>query len=396
MSSHDEFFNTKQAEAVFKHGILKRYPVVFASKTGSAVDGGRVVFLDGYAGRGEYRDGSPGSPLLLSQAAEFLQGSRDVLGFFVEQDDDSFANLERVLRDKGGPANFEVRHGSVDDHLSELLTLSGGASLFAFLDPFGPALDFNIIKSSLLGRPKWPPTEVLLHFSVLSVARMGRAVHAARQSNGALSADDGKTAARLDRFLDGGWWKDYFARVHDDGDEQKATDVAMRVCAEYQQRLTAGTRYQAISMPVRPRPDLAPKYVLMLLTADSEGAWCFADALGRAGRDWTAAWFTERMKREGPAGQGSLFGETPVFDHNQYEVDNRDVWTRTIAANIEALLAHGDPFKLSDRVPEVYGTVLGQAWERHVKAAVKLLHSSRKIDHDGKGKYFFRDLLHRG
>jgi three-Cys-motif partner protein len=343
VSSHDEFFNSKQAEAVFKHGILKRYPVVFASKTGV---GNPVVFLDGYAGRGEYKDGSPGSPLLLSRAAEFLHGRRDVVGYFVEQDDENFANLERVLRDKGGPTKFEVRHGSVDQHLPELLRLSDGASLFAFLDPFGPALDFNLIKEKLLARSKWPPTEVLLHFSVLSVARMGRAVHAARQAHSTLSDDDGKTAARLDRFLDGSWWKDYFAQVHDEADEKKATDVAMQVFTEYQSRL------------------------------------------------WTAAWFTERLNKEGPSGQGSLFGELPGFDDNQYERDNRDAWTKAIAANIDALLTRIGPSKLADRVPEVYGTVLGQAWERHARAAIKLLHSSLKVDHDGRGD-FWKDTLRR-
>ncbi len=395
MSSHDEFFNTKQAEAVFKHGILKRYPVVFASKTGSAVDGGRVVFMDGYAGRGEYNDGEPGSPLLLSRAAEFLGTQRDVLGYFVEQDDENFANLQRVLRNKGGPMKPEVRHGSVDEHLPELLTLASGASLFAFLDPFGPALDFHLIKRDLLGRAKWPPTEVLLHFSVLSVARMGRAVHASRTARESLSDDDGKTAARLDRFLDGSWWKDYFAQVDDDGDEQKATDVAMRVCAEYQKRLTTGTRYQAISMPVRPRPDLAPKYVLMLLTASSEGAWCFADSLGRAGRDWTAAWFTQRLLKEGPRGQASLFGEIPTFDENRYEQENRQAWVNAIAANIDDLLTRYGPIKLADHVPDVYGKTLGQAWDRHVKAAVNLLHANHKVHQDTRGRKYWKEALQR-
>jgi hypothetical protein len=67
MSSNDEFFRERRAAAVFKHGILKRYPVVFASKTGQWSKGHRVVFLDGYAGRGRYDKGEPGSPMLLAQ-----------------------------------------------------------------------------------------------------------------------------------------------------------------------------------------------------------------------------------------------------------------------------------------------------------------------------------------
>ncbi|MFD0817657.1 three-Cys-motif partner protein TcmP [Micromonospora zhanjiangensis] len=116
-----------------------------------------VVFLDGYAGRGEYEDGEPGSPLLLTRCAEFVSGFRDVRGFFVEQDDDNFANLRQVLHAKGGTVRRELRHGTLDEHLPELLVLAKDASLFAFLDPFGPALAFDTIRHHLLGRPGHPP-----------------------------------------------------------------------------------------------------------------------------------------------------------------------------------------------------------------------------------------------
>ena len=109
MSANDEFFRSLEAAAVLKHGILKRYPVVFPPKTGQ---GNPIVFLDGYTGRGEYDGGEPGSPLLLSRCAEFVQGFRDVLAFFVEQDPDSYANLEQVLREKGCPVQREMRQGT--------------------------------------------------------------------------------------------------------------------------------------------------------------------------------------------------------------------------------------------------------------------------------------------
>ncbi|BFU47732.1 hypothetical protein [Krasilnikovia sp. MM14-A1004] len=127
--------------------------------------------------------------------------------------------------------------------------------------------------------------------------------------------------------------------------------------------------------------------MLTLLTASSEGAWCFADSLGQAGRDWTAAWFSERMKKEGPRGEVSLFGEVPVFDPVRYEADNRERWTLTIASNIDKMLTGMGSFKPADHVPEVYGAVLGQAWERHARAAVKRLHPA-KVDHDGIGDFW--------
>jgi three-Cys-motif partner protein len=207
MASTD-FFASKKAAAVFKHGILSRYPAVFAAKTGKLAIGGRVVFLDGYAGRGEYDDGQPGSPLLLSKCADFVSGFRNVEGFFVEQDPNNYANLVRVLDEKGGSTKRQVRKGSLDEHLPEALRVASGFPLFAFIDPFGPAIDFMSIKTQLLARPAWPPTEVLLHFSVLSVARMGSAVHKARERHGELPEKDRKIADKLDRFLGGEWWQD--------------------------------------------------------------------------------------------------------------------------------------------------------------------------------------------
>src|SRR5262249_43071272 len=97
MSSNEDFFAERKAAAVFKHAILSRYPVVFASKAGVGVRDHRVTFLDGYAGRGRYEKGEPGSPLLLVESAEKVEAFRKVRGVFVERDPDNFANLSQVL-----------------------------------------------------------------------------------------------------------------------------------------------------------------------------------------------------------------------------------------------------------------------------------------------------------
>ena len=56
MSANEEFFRSRKSAAVLKHGILKRYPVVFASMTGQS---NPVVFLDGYAVEANTRTVSP-------------------------------------------------------------------------------------------------------------------------------------------------------------------------------------------------------------------------------------------------------------------------------------------------------------------------------------------------
>lgn len=390
-----DFFASKKAMAVFKHGILHRYPVVFASKTAKDLPDHRVAFLDGYAGRGEYEGGEPGSPLLFCRAAAYVRAYRNVQGFYVEQNRDNFLNLERVLREKGQGTEWIARHGDINQHLPELLRITKEASLFAFLDPFGPALDFATMKGSLLGRPPWPRTEVLLHFSVLSVARMGSKVHAARRRQGTLSPADAKLAERLDRFLGGFWWQEHFAQIQDEDDVGTATDVAMRVWAEYQRLMLEGTAFQAIQMPVRPRPDLLPKYVLVLFTQSNHGAWYFADALGKAGVEWSVAWQTDQIRKGEAPGQVSLFGDALLPTAESYVAEWEQRWVKAIADNIDALLSAGAPFAVADRVPDVYGTTLGQAGAPQARKAVKELYARGAVSNRGVGERWWQETLRR-
>ncbi|MFC4104723.1 hypothetical protein ACFOX0_02055 [Micromonospora zhanjiangensis] len=175
--------------------------------------------------------------------------------------------------------------------------------------------------------------------------------------------------------------------------DERATDVALRVGLEYERRLTEGTHYRAIRMPVRKRPDLAPQYVLVLFTTHREGAWHFADALGKAGVEWEQAWFEEQVRR-GDLVVPTLFGETPVFDAEAYRKQNGPRWTAIIEQNIHGLLEQHPRLTLAEVVPEVYGKTLGQAWIPHVRAAVKSLHARGYIPRTGHGD-FWKQVLYR-
>jgi hypothetical protein len=55
-----QFFRKRQGAAVLKHGILRRYLLVFVMKAGRWAPERRVVYLDGYAGPGMYLDANLG------------------------------------------------------------------------------------------------------------------------------------------------------------------------------------------------------------------------------------------------------------------------------------------------------------------------------------------------
>jgi hypothetical protein len=142
-------------------------------------------------------------------------------------------------------------------------------------------------------------------------------------------------------------------------------------------------------MPVRPRPDLLPKYVLVLLTANNEGAWHFADSLGKAGVEWSIAWQKEQeSKAEAKGSTPTLFSVfIDELTPESYVADHAAEWTRLIARNIDSLLDDVGSFLPADRVPEVYGTTLGQASTPHVRAAVKALHREKKVANSAKATF---------
>jgi three-Cys-motif partner protein len=123
------FWARRKAAAILKHAILRGYVVPFASKTGSSSQGKRVVAIDGYAGAGSYDDGSPGSPVLLAEAAKLpILNARTVECYFVEQDRETFEKLKLVLATAAADLRFEARHGSIEDYLDELLTRADGST----------------------------------------------------------------------------------------------------------------------------------------------------------------------------------------------------------------------------------------------------------------------------
>lgn len=399
MSTSQDFFRERKAQAVFKHAILARYPVVFASKTGL---GRPVFFLDGYAGRGEYDDGTPGSPLLLAQKANRVGSFRQVTGVYVERDAEDYRNLKRVMAEQGRPHDL-VLGGDLQELLPEILAAARGAALFAFLDPFGTALDRDRLVGQLLNRPGTPPTEVLLHISISTVARMGGLLRKRRDEGKPLSAADEKTIAHANRFLGGTWWQNHFEPVAGVKDQRRATDAALTVAAEYQAGIRRAARCKSLSMPIRHKPNQLPKYLLVLFTRHVDGLWWFADAVGKAGREWEGAWLGAELRQAKARAEehdldalftaDELLPAPDSFDIDSYVQQNRAAWERIIEQNIQRLLVRTGPFVLADRLDEVYAGVFGAASAPHVRAAIKSLHRQHIIQNTGVGDTFHRQLI---
>lgn len=167
-----------------KHQILRRYlqawyPIL---TTGAGRENREVLFIDGFAGPGEYQGGEPGSPVIaLNEAVGHSQSFSTPVHFvFIEKREDRFrrlatilAGLKPSLKDSPNVILDPVRHGDCNQELGELLdayekTGQHFGPALAFLDQFG----YGAVSMALISRVMtWPQCEV---FSFLNARDMNR------------------------------------------------------------------------------------------------------------------------------------------------------------------------------------------------------------------------------
>ncbi len=364
----DQFWEQQRLPSVFKHDLLRRYLPRFAGKTGSRAPG--VVYLDGYAGRGRYQDESPASAERILQIAEqqAAQGISYRL-FFYERDPESCAALDGVVGEyvRRGVQAEAVRCKAISG-LDQVVSAAESKPLFLFLDPCGLGIPFLVLTRTLSGprAAQWPPTEVLLNFSLEAVRRIAGHVTSATPNE--------KTMVRLDEALGGRWWRDLVRQ----GVSDHAVDEIVR---GFMGRLGRATGMQILAIPVRRDPAHKPVYFLVFGTRNPLGIWHFGDDTARAMETW---WSTFDAKEAAKLDQQSLFPASLLMRQDLSEVEAKA--RPVIAENIAVLAAVHGSIRVGDFPVEVFGDYLGRVRETVVRAAIKDLHKGKRTPSNGVGK----------
>jgi three-Cys-motif partner protein len=356
--------SSDHAQSILKLAIIKRYVLPFFAMTGSTSDQGRVVVMDGFAGRGRYEDGLPGSAELIMQAIERLRGSRTVSAFFAETDAGNYQNLKAVVDEyvACGVAASALPV-SAEEQLDTVIAAAAGVPLFLLLDPCGALLPFARLANVLGARRQSvrPPTEALLNFSADFTRRASGQLAAGRTQQAGI--------ARMDVTCGGRWWRDTAMDAHlasSGGTFQSAADA---VVGEYAARLARSARMLQVTVPVRRRLHHQPVYHLVFLTRSQYGIWVFANALGKARQDWLRA--IGRLDDDADD-QDTLPGMSRSDDMRQLIGSEQRRAQDLIEANLRNLIRAG-PFKLVDQVKQVFGEAYGIATDTSVAAAVRAL-----------------------
>jgi three-Cys-motif partner protein len=359
--------SSDHAQSIFKHAIIRRYVLPFLAMTGSTSDEGRAVVMDGFAGRGRYADGTPGSAELIMQAVRGLHGSRMVAAFFAETDLGTYQKLEEVVAEYAAMGlPVKALAGSADEHLDTAIAAAHGVPLFLFLDPCGALLPFmrlaRVIGAERRGRR--PPTEMLLNFSAEFTRRTAGQLVAGRDQEAGI--------ARMDTTCGGPWWRATAMSAYGPSAKGNFEPAAEAVVNGYADRLARAGKMFYVTVPVRRRPRYQPVYHLVFLTRSQYGLWVFADAMGKARRDWLLA--TGRMDDDSDV-QDALPGMSRSEDMQQFIVSERTRTQKIIEANLRGLAGTG-AFGLVDRTRPVFGEAYGTATDVEVSAAVRALEAS--------------------
>jgi three-Cys-motif partner protein len=340
-------------QAVFKHRLLRRYVGQFGAMTGYR--DGRLVYLDGYAGKGRYENGDPGSAELVLRLASYFQNHRNDRWtvFLTERDPKSYARLKQVAQpyiDRGLDAR--VLHLSVEHVLDQVIEAAADVPLFLFLDPCGLGLTFDQLTDLLTRRPnRKPPTEVLLNFSMDAVRRLGAV---------AASGEDEQATARMDGAVGGEWWQHCYAEL---GPDQGPPQIA----AEFAKRLSRTARMRVESVPVRRKPHHKPVYNLVFGTRSPYGTWVFGDALARTLPEWWDALDQQEAEADPHAFITKAGAARPDLDLVRAEA------LKAIQDNIVRLLRAGYRVPVIDHAKAVFGDFYGLVDDSVVKQAVRAL-----------------------
>jgi three-Cys-motif partner protein len=364
----DSFFDEPQGAAKLKHEVLRQHLAVYARTTGSRTP---VVLLDGYAGPGQYEEGSPGSPRLMVDTAKAMQ-NRDIHCIFVERDRHHWQQLQGLLIELGDE-DSEPLYGRLEERLDEVLVKAAGKSLFVFLDPFGLAIPFAMLCATLRRRPRYgprgvfQPTEVILNFSISGLNRAAGRLDS--QADSPTVAKMHQTRLEeLEAFLGGPWWQTIW--------QQSSTDRVQRILDEYLRRFrTAFPRWKTLTVPVADSWDGPPSYYLVLLTEHDLGLWVFANAVSYGAKVLQEHTFADRPR---------LF--PPEVEEN---------WPATIGRNVLAILARRGSFRVVDELRDVYGKTLGRAGQSHVLKALKDLAATGQIAGTPTSRQLYKFVVSR-
>lgn len=169
MSNTSKFFQNKKRWSTYKDKLLENYLPLYLSKI--LATNKDTLFIDGFAGKGYFDDGTIGSPVIIKdkveEATRKSKHNSKIFPIFIEYNDKYAAELKTVL-------NCKWCYVINDDYKKEALSIikrNRHRNIFLYVDPFGiKHLQYEIF-SELSQNPN--SVELLLNLNSFGFIREG-------------------------------------------------------------------------------------------------------------------------------------------------------------------------------------------------------------------------------
>jgi len=149
-----KFFEERSDQSEVKARIVTKYFFAWAQviMPTAARYGGKIAYIDLYAGPGRYKDGATSTPLLVLQTAiDDSRMAQMLVTYFNDSRNENTATLQEEIDRLPGIEKLSykpiVTCGEVDDEAARYFNDAKLIPSFSFIDPFGyKGLSLNIIK----------------------------------------------------------------------------------------------------------------------------------------------------------------------------------------------------------------------------------------------------------
>jgi len=257
----DPFFEELKDWSQLKLRILEKYVTPYCYKLGSRAP--KIYYIDGFAGRGVYEDGSKGSPVLVADLAmQFRSEKRrfELKCMNVEINPSHFENLSKNT-EKFGQGPVTNLRGDFSSYIPKILEEIGSCPTLFFLDPYGLAPIKLDNLTPIFQRTA--STEILMNFSRNGLHRL--AGHLDKEPKKEAAQKAGQTKVNLlTGILGTERWKQIWRQVDD-------TAVRDRMILDlYLEKLNEYFIY-VYPIEIKKEFNSPPKYYLIYATKKYDG-----------------------------------------------------------------------------------------------------------------------------
>ena len=308
----NKFFEKKKDWSMTKDSILGSYLTPYFSKM--LAYRRPICYIDCFAGKGKFDDGSDGSPLIALECIKKDLSNTNYYGqrikaYFIELNyyKDLESNLSEVYVDN---LNVEVVGGKFEDNIDRILDNHLLDTIFLYVDPYGiKALDIKKFCSFKTNESK--SVEMLINFNTWGFLREAcRVLKADFKLDDEISSylieyepSNNINREELSRIVGGDFWVnivcDFKNQVitQKEAEKQLAEGIANSLKNKYK---------YVLNVPVKSNPDnKVPKYRLFYVTNHEEGCLIMADIMYKR--------INESFERQ-QGGQMSIFDFTTEGD----------------------------------------------------------------------------------